>query len=280
VAGTNELGVSELVIAAFDTMEAREHILLRIYLQSADRAPSIPTHQRIIKAARAYHLAGVTVLRGIMGVGYHGILKPSAWSLARHEPIVLEIVDSPEKIAAFVRGPLDEIMAGGMLTLERAAVIMYRHRDDRSAAALHLAGAKEPLSTLPDIQPGPHMTLNENGVLVRVFIGESDRFQNQPLHEAIVLKVRELGLAGATVLRGTDGFGARSVVHKAALLEMSSDMPIVIEIVDTREKIDLLLPHLESMVNEGMITMEYVAIVMYRHGDGKDKGAGEMERSG
>jgi PII-like signaling protein len=109
------------------------------------------------------------------------------------------------------------------------------------------------------------MTSNENGVLLRVFIGESDRFQGRPLHEAIVQKVRELGLAGATVLRGTEGFGANSVVRRSSLLEMSTDLPIVVEIVDAEEKVKLLLPHLETMVGEGMITMEYVAILMYRH---------------
>ena len=109
------------------------------------------------------------------------------------------------------------------------------------------------------------MKINENGILLRVFIGESDRYQHKPLFEAIVQKVRELGLGGATVLRGSEGFGANSVVHKAALLEMSKDLPIVIEIIDTEEKIRTVLPHLEAMVTEGMITMEYVVILMYRH---------------
>ena len=108
------------------------------------------------------------------------------------------------------------------------------------------------------------MRVNENGVLLRVFIGESDRFENKPLYEAIVGKVRELGLAGATVLRGSEGFGAHSVVHRTSLLEMSSDLPIVIEIVDTEEQIKQLLPSLEEMVREGMITMEYVVILLYR----------------
>lgn len=109
------------------------------------------------------------------------------------------------------------------------------------------------------------MTIQDNGVLLRVFIGDSDKFQGKPLHETIVQKVRELGLAGATVLRGSQGFGARSVIHRAGLLEMSTDLPIVIEIVDSEEKIKTLLPHLETMVQEGMITMEYVKILMYRH---------------
>src|SRR3989440_11183479 len=110
------------------------------------------------------------------------------------------------------------------------------------------------------------MTINETGVLIRIFVGESDRHGHTSLAEAIIRKARELGLAGATVLRGTEGFGARSVVHKASLLEMSADLPIVIEIVDIEEKIKLLLPHLEAMVKEGMITMEHVMILMYREG--------------
>jgi hypothetical protein len=89
------------------------------------------------------------------------------------------------------------------------------------------------------------------------------------LYEAVVHKVRELGLAGATVLRGTEGFGANSVVHRAGLLEMSTDLPVVIEVVDTEDKVRLLLPHLETMVEEGMVTMEYVVILMYRHNEGK-----------
>jgi PII-like signaling protein len=113
------------------------------------------------------------------------------------------------------------------------------------------------------------MRINENGILLRVFMGESDKFEHKPLYEAIVQKVRELGLAGATVLRGSEGFGANSVVHRAGLLEMSTDLPVVVEIVDVEENIRQLLPHLEAMVTEGMITMEYVVILMYRHNGGQ-----------
>jgi len=148
---------------------------------------------------------------------------------------------------------------------------MYRHARGDQPEALRLAAALKPLSTLPRIEGQSlqvnQMKINENGILLRVFIGESDRFENRPLYEAIVQKVRELGLAGATVLRGSEGFGANSVVHKAALLEMSADLPIVIESVDVEEKIQLLLPHLETMVKEGMVTMEYVMILMHRHND-------------
>jgi PII-like signaling protein len=242
-----------------------EQVLMRVYLQNADRPLHTPTFERLVKAARQERLAGATVLRGILGAGYHGIIKPSAWRLVAHVPIIVEIVDSAGRIAEFIKGPLDQIMVGGMVTLERAAVMMYRHRKLDPPDSLHLAQALRPLSTVPQIEPGAHMKINENGILLRVFIGESDRFQHKPLYEAIVQKVRELGLAGATVLRGTEGFGAHSVVHRAAMLEMSTDLPIVIEIVDTEVKVRLLLPHLETMVQEGMVTMEYVLVLMYRH---------------
>ena len=242
-----------------------EQILLRVYLQNADRAPHVPTFERIVKAARHEKMAGATVIRGFLGAGYHGILKGSVWSIAEHVPIIVEIVDSPDKIVRFMQGPLNQIMVGGMLTLERAAVMMYRQRAHDKPNTLHLAEALHPLSTMPQIEPGSHMTIQQNGVLLRVFIGDSDKFEHKPLYETIVQKVRELGLAGATVLKGSEGFGAHSVVHRTALLEMSSDLPVVIEIVDTEDKIKLLLPHLEQMVKEGMITMEYVVILMYRH---------------
>jgi PII-like signaling protein len=247
-----------------------EQVLLRVYLQSADRAPHVPTYEQIIHAARKEKLAGATVIRGILGTGYHGIIAHKTWSIVEHVPVIVEIVDSAEKIVRFVQGALNQVMAGGMLTLERAAVVMYRQRSHDQPNTLHLAAALKPLSTMPRIQPGSHMKIQENGVLLRVFIGESDKFQHKPLYEAIVQKTRELGLAGASVFRGSEGFGAHSVVHKTALLEMSYDLPVVIEIVDTEEKIKLLLPHFETMVQEGMITMEYVVVLMYRHNGGAE----------
>ena len=115
------------------------------------------------------------------------------------------------------------------------------------------------------------MQIPEDAMLLRIFIGESDRWQRNPLYEAIVMKARERHLAGATVLRGPMGFGAASRIHTAKILRLSMDLPIVIEIVDSRENVDRLLPHLERMVEEGMITMEYVTVLLYRHND-KDAG--------
>jgi PII-like signaling protein len=108
------------------------------------------------------------------------------------------------------------------------------------------------------------MKIPESGKLLRIFIGEADRWHHQPLYEAIVLKARELGLAGATVLRGPMGFGAKSRMHTAKILRLSMDLPMVIEIVDSAEQIAKLLPHLDEMVLEGLVTLEDVQVLKYR----------------
>ena len=111
------------------------------------------------------------------------------------------------------------------------------------------------------------MKIEGEGQLLRIFVGESDRHEGKPLHTAIVLAAREAGLAGATVLRGLEGFGAHSRLHTAKILRLSQDLPLVIEIVDKEERIQAFLPVLDSMVGEGMITLEKVHIIAYRHGN-------------
>ncbi len=103
-----------------------------------------------------------------------------------------------------------------------------------------------------------------DALLVRIFIGESDRHGHRPLYEAIVLKAREMQLAGATVLRGPMGFGAASRIHTAKILRLSMDLPIVIEIVDSDEKINAFLPVLEGMIGGGLVTLEKVQVIQYR----------------
>ncbi|MCP4591468.1 MAG: DUF190 domain-containing protein [bacterium] len=108
------------------------------------------------------------------------------------------------------------------------------------------------------------MKIPQDGCLLRVFIGESDRWGSQPLYEAIVMKARELHLAGATVLRGPMGFGAHSRLHTAKILCLSEDLPMVIEIVDSQKKIDGFMPHIDEMVREGLVTRENVRVIKYR----------------
>lgn len=289
-----------------------EKTLLRVYVQHADRAPHAPTWERIIHAAWKEKLAGLTVQHGIFGADHNGIVKPRFWSLAEHVPVIVEIVDSPEHIADFVRDVLDNLIIDGIVALKSVSAMMYRKdREDeipppenaigyhgcaRCGAMLppralycpkcglslepfnlHDRGAIVPLvillpkanqtkALLPilRLEFGARMKIQENGVLLRVFTNESDKFQNKALFQAVVEKAMELGLAGATVLRGTQSFGAHRILHTVTFLERATDLPLIIEIIDTEENIRRLLPDLEMMVQEGMITMEPVTMLVYR----------------
>ncbi|HET9319194.1 MAG TPA: DUF190 domain-containing protein [Bryobacteraceae bacterium] len=107
------------------------------------------------------------------------------------------------------------------------------------------------------------MQIPHDAVLLRIFIGENDRWEHQPLYEAIVLKAREMHLGGATVLRGPMGFGHSSRLHTTKILRLSEDLPLLIEIVDSEEKINGFLPALDSMMGSGLITMEKVRVLQY-----------------
>ncbi len=108
------------------------------------------------------------------------------------------------------------------------------------------------------------MKLEGDRLLLRIYLGESNRREGVPLYEAIVQRAREIGLAGATVLRGVEGFGAKSHIHRASILRLSEDLPIVVEIVDAREKIEAFLEELEPWIEDGMVTLERVQVMLYR----------------
>jgi PII-like signaling protein len=113
------------------------------------------------------------------------------------------------------------------------------------------------------------LVLPREGKLLRIFVGESDRHEGLALHEWIVRRAREQGLAGATVLRGLEGFGAHSRLHTARILRLSSDLPIIVEIVDTEEKIEAFLPTIDGAIGEGLATIERVEVRFYRAGEPK-----------
>jgi PII-like signaling protein len=245
-----------------------EQVLLRVHLRNTDQCGWRNAADALIERARSEDMAGATLLRGIYGLDVCGnLLESGRWSLVEHVPIVVEVVDNRQNIGRFL-GHVTEIISEGIITLERAHVMLYR----ASAAAAAEAGMRldlpEPiaeLSTVPSEEDFAMMKMSEEGQLLRVFIGESDVWHGEPLYRAIVVKARELGLAGATVLHGTMGFGANTRVHTSRLLDLSTDLPIVVEVVDAAEKIAQLLPFLDEAVDEGMITVESVRVLKYRH---------------
>jgi len=111
------------------------------------------------------------------------------------------------------------------------------------------------------------MKIPREGQLLRIFVGESDRWKGKPLFEAIVQEARRQGLAGATVFRGFEGFGAHSRIHTSRILRLSEDLPILVEIVDAEDKIQAFLPVLDGMVQEGLVTVEKATVIFYRAGD-------------
>jgi len=249
-----------------------EQTLLRVYLRNTDKHGwfSPPAAELLVQRARKFDLAGATVLRGFFGMDATGrLLDSNKWTLVEHVPVIVEFVDEPRAIGRFL-SVVEEIVLDGLATLERGHVLLYRHsRDDvdRARMRLEVPGPVTPFSTLPSPEEFPVMKLSEEGQLLRVFIGESDTWEGEPLYRVIVMKARQLGLAGATVLRGPMGFGANSRVHTTKLLELSTDLPVVIEIVDTAEKIHELLPFLDDAVAEGMVTIEAVRVLHYRHNE-------------
>ena len=251
-----------------------EQVLLRVYLRSTDKygwwRSAVDT---LVERARARGLAGATVLRGIYGLDGTGrLIAPSVWTLAETVPVIIEIVDAAANVGSFL-DTVAEIVSEGLATLERGHVLIYR--SGRGAPTRLTVPAPVPdLSTLPSPAEFPAMHLAEDGQLLRVFVGESDTWDGQPLYKAVVHKAKELGLAGTTVLRGTMGFGANSRVHTTKIMELSTDLPILIEIVDAADKVQTLLPFLEEVVKEGMITIEAVKVLRYRHDPAKARPQG------
>jgi uncharacterized protein len=228
---------------------AGENELLRIWVDSAKRSHGQPIYERLVLEAHAAGCAGATVLRGVTGFGASGReLRASPFHLVERVPTIVEIVDETSRIDPFLSrvAPLLEDL---LVTRERAHVVRYRHRDGEAAAP-----ATASSKGVPVLETG-------DGVLLRVFVGDSDRWKGQPLHDAIVHRARELGISGATVLKGPMGFGAHSRIHTAKVLQLSQDLPVVIEIVDRDDRIRTLLAALDEMVVEGLVTLENVRVV-------------------
>jgi PII-like signaling protein len=241
-----------------------EQVLCRFQLSNFIRHGVSPLYEWIVETAHREGLQGATVLKGFHGLRPEGsVLEAHTWSISQELPMIVEVVDEPARLEALL-AKVEPVFREGVITLERAHVLLYR------------AGTREPsppltgrniLATTQTSAAYGVRTMNvpEQGVLLRIFIGESDKEpgRDRPLYEAIVRRAREAHLAGATVLRGPMGFGRHSRVHTAKLLELSTDLPIVIEIVDSEEKVDAFLPTVDELVTEGLVTLEAVRIVRY-----------------
>lgn len=241
-----------------------EQVLCRFQLSNFVRHGMQPLYEWIVESAHREGVQGATVLKGFYGLRPEGsVLSEHRWSISQELPVIVEVVDEPARIELLL-ARVEPVFREGVITLERAHIVLYRS-GDRRAAPLEtklsiIATAAE--SVASGVRT---MKIPENGVLLRIFIGESDRGPGGEgsLYEAIVRRAREAHLAGATVLRGPMGFGRHSRVHAAKLLELSTDLPIVIEIVDAEDRITAFLPTVDELVTEGLVTLEAVRILRY-----------------
>ncbi len=243
-----------------------EQVLCRFHLSSLARRGTRPLYEWIVHTARQQDVQGATVLKGILGLGPDGaVLREHTFSLAHELPVVVEVVDGPRHVEMLLA--LVEPVMQGTITLERAHVVLYRSPGGDSGRASDLAPRRDVIASQGASAAWEVKTVKipENGVLLRVFIGESDREpgRDRPLYEAIVERARAAHLAGATVLRGPMGFGRHSRMHAAKLLELSTDLPIVVEIVDAEEKIQSFIPVVDELVAEGLVTLEAVRVLKY-----------------
>jgi hypothetical protein len=241
-----------------------EQVLCRFQLSNFVRHGLSPLYEWIVETAHREGLQGATVLKGFFGLRPDGsVLEEHTWSISQELPVVVEVIDEPARIEALL-ARVEPVFREGVITLERARVLIYRAGSRETTAPLTSRNVIATVTTTAATGVRT-MKVPENGVLLRIFIGESDKEpgRDRPLYEAIVRRAREAHLAGATVLRGPMGFGRHSRMHTAKLLELSTDLPVVIEIVDSEEKVDAFLPTVDDLVSEGLVTLEAVRIVRY-----------------
>jgi PII-like signaling protein len=243
---------------------ASEQVLCRFQLSNFSRHGMSPLYEWIVETAHREGLKGATVLKGFYGLRPEGsVLEEHTWSISQELPMIVEVIDEPARIEALL-AKVEPVIREGIITLERAHVLFYRAGPREPSPPL--TGRNILATTAISAAYGVRtMNVPEQGVLLRIFIGESDKEPGRarPLYEAIVRRAREAHLAGATVLRGPMGFGRHSRVHTAKLLELSTDLPIVIEIVDSEEKVGAFLPTVDELVTEGLVTLEAVRIMRY-----------------
>jgi PII-like signaling protein len=241
-----------------------EQVLCRFHLSNFIRHGMSPLYEWIVETAHREGLQGATVLKGFFGLRPDGsLLEEHTWSISQELPVIVEVVDEQARIEALL-ARVEPVFREGVITLERAHVLLYRAGPPETTPPLK---GRNIIRTVTNSAAAGVRTMRvpEQGVLLRIFIGESDKEpgRDRPLYETIVRRAREAHLAGATVLRGPMGFGRHSRVHTAKLLELSTDLPVVIEIVDGEEKVNAFLPTVDELVTEGLVTLEAVRIVRY-----------------
>lgn len=222
---------------------------LVVYVNTLQHYKSKPVYEAIVEFAHRHGCSGATVTKAVSGYGRSGkVHEAHLFSITEDVPMRVEVVDSEQKINALLPFIYD-MVDKGLIEVQDTQVIKH---------TTHQAQAEETHAM-------KHEKLEGSAKLLRIYIGEDDRWEDEPLHEAIVKKLRMMDIAGATVYRGLIGYGAQNRVHRSGFLGLSKDLPIMLSVIDTEEKIRGVLPVLDEMVDEGLIALSDVEIIKYTH---------------
>jgi PII-like signaling protein len=242
-----------------------EQTLLRVYLRNTDRHGWGPLAQFLLRRAMDLKLEGATLFQARCGLDVTGrMLEPRWWSLLRRVPVVLEVFDRPRAVGTILAVLADHV-SEGLASLERAHVLAHRRkpvRADMPAGRPEVPGQPTPWAYLPDPEEFPIMRQSIDGQLLRVFIDASDRVEGERVYRVILRKAKELGLSWVGVFRPDKGFGVHNRLHSATG-EYETDTPIVVEVIDAAAKVQEILPFLDQVVEEGLITTEGVRLLRY-----------------
>lgn len=234
--------------------------ILRLYLNADDRRAGAPIYRAVVELARSEGLAGASAFGVAVGFGAHHRIHDRSSEYSSYDiPITIEIVDSDTKIRSFLT-ILESLIDEGLAAVSRVGVIRYSAADLESADASVDAIPHEVRTREVEA-----MTIERDAQRLTIYLGESDTWKGRNLAVAIVERCRAAGMAGATVERGVMGFGKRSVIHRARLLGLSEDLPERIEVIDSADRIRELIEILDPMLGGGLVVVEDVHVVQYRH---------------
>ena len=229
-------------------LSAGKAVKVSIYLSEGSKHHGIPIYSSILDFLFYRGVSGATVLKGIAGFGAdHHMHSASFVEISDSLPVKIEFIESREKVDEIL-GKLEELAGTGMIELQETTVAKPSQLSKQSKSI-----------------PAAHVKIEGKARMMRIYIGESDRWKDKPLHTALVEAMRANDIAGVTVYRGILGYGSHRQIHKDKALHLSHDSSIMLTVIDTEEKLQSFLPLVDQMVEEGLVVLSEVDIIKYSH---------------
>jgi uncharacterized protein len=226
---------------------------LIIYVSEQGRWQNEPVYEAILRFLHQHGCAGATVTKAVAGFGSQGHYHTAKLFQLREDlPMRIEMVESEQKLNAVLPW-IYEMVTDGLIEVQDTEVVKHSSSQTRQEESRKMG----------------HEKLEGKAKMLRIYIGEDDRWEGEPLHEAIVKKLRMMDIAGATVYRGILGYGANQRMHKSGFLGLSRDRPLMITVVDSGEKIQRAVAVLDEMVDEGLLVLSDVEVIKYAHTHGQ-----------